>query len=1341
MIRFRSYGLLGGVWLLACAGAAYGQCTGGNTQTFTSTGGGSAPYVSGAVTKGVPYPLSVTIPSTFTGTITCIEVTLNGFSFDGNAGASTSGLGLLLEKSGGTNFEILRGPTDGAGSATNVTLQIADNGTATMPNQSQEWGSFSPVYKPGSFGPAGSYPSPGPGAAAHVPAANGSATLNGTFGGAAAAGTWNLYIINTSGFTTDNITFSSYALTITTAALNSTQTSLTTSTNPAFTGGTGNTTTLTATVTSPGNGTVTTGSVVFKDNGNTISCGAGSQAFSNGVQTCVVAFSGATEGFHTMTADFSAASSWGSSTGTVSEWLKNHTTNPGGTQFCNTGPITIPFGSSPSPYPSIVTVSGVPNSVSTLTLTLNTLHQLGNFAVGSLKMLLASPDGAHALEFLNTTGASNGTWTSTVTISDSASGLAPASSAFPATVSYVPTSLGTDHTYPTPPSPAPAPPASFHIGQTAGTGTMLNSFSGATSNGDWKLFIDAAAGHTASSVDGGWCINITPNSGIPTVTWVTSSTNPARTGQPVTLTATVRNGNDNSLIQNGTVTFTENGAAPAGNAANTITLVNGVAAYTTSGLAEGDHVITATYNDVTNTNSLSFGTITQRLDSASTFTNLNSNPITVCNPGTIAVPGGTFPNNIGPANVNPSNLFVTGVPGTTQSVAVTLKQYNLFDTTNLASLLVGPGAANANTLDFFSGAGGSPQVGPFDLTFADSAGTLVPTGNGNPASGGPFKPTSYNSGDTFFASPFYTLPAGPYQYAGPAGSFTLNGLYGGGNKDPNGTWSLYFNLNLHAQPGTINGWCLQLTQNAPDVSVVKSHSGNFRQGDIGDTYTVAVSNAGPGKTGGTLTLTDTLPAALTATAMSGTGWDCTGNTFPAAGPTTLTCTSTSQIAAGSGYPAVTLTVNVANNAPASVTNTASIAGSLDNTPANNTSSDGTTIIQTPDLKITKTHSGNFRQGDTGDTYTITVSNKAGAAVGPTSGTVTVTENLPSSLTNPHLSGTNWACNDTLLTCTRTDALAAGGSYEPITLTVDVSPTAPASVTNQVTVSGGGELSINTGDNTASDPTTIVAGSVQVTVSATPAGASFTADGTTYTSAQTLTWTLGTSHTLSTTSPQAGATGVRYVFNNWSDAGAISHNVTASAGTTSYTTAFDTQYQLTTAASPAAGGTVLPASGFFAAGAVVPISATANAGYSFTNWTGAVASPSSASTTVTMTGPQTVTANFTAGAVTMSAGIAGKAGPQNARVWTIRFTNNGPGAATGVEMSNFGLTQVAGAACTPVVGTLPGPIASIGPGASATTNVTIDFTGCAAANRFTVTMPFTANGGGFHGTMTLYNQFQ
>ena len=43
-----------------------------------------------------------------------------------------------------------------------------------------------------------------------------------------------------------------------------------------------------------------------------------------------------------------------------------------------------------------------------------------------------------------------------------------------------------------------------------------------------------------------------------------------------------------------------------------------------------------------------------------------------------------------------------------------------------------------------------------------------------------------------------------------------------------------------------------------------AHSGNFRQGDMGDTYTITVSNAGPGPTVGTVSVSDTLPAGLTA---------------------------------------------------------------------------------------------------------------------------------------------------------------------------------------------------------------------------------------------------------------------------------------------------------------------------------------------------------------------------------------------------------------------------------------------------------------------------------------------
>ena len=49
----------------------------------------------------------------------------------------------------------------------------------------------------------------------------------------------------------------------------------------------------------------------------------------------------------------------------------------------------------------------------------------------------------------------------------------------------------------------------------------------------------------------------------------------------------------------------------------------------------------------------------------------------------------------------------------------------------------------------------------------------------------------------------------------------------------------------------------------------------------------------------------------------------------------------------------------------------------------------------PDLTITKTHTGNFTQGQTGATYTVTVTNSGN---GPTTGVVTVTDSLPSGLT-------------------------------------------------------------------------------------------------------------------------------------------------------------------------------------------------------------------------------------------------------------------------------------------------------------------------------------------------------
>jgi endonuclease G len=122
-----------------------------------------------------------------------------------------------------------------------------------------------------------------------------------------------------------------------------------------------------------------------------------------------------------------------------------------------------------------------------------------------------------------------------------------------------------------------------------------------------------------------------------------------------------------------------------------------------------------------------------------------------------------------------------------------------------------------------------------------------------------------------------------------------------------------------------------------------------------------------------------------------------------------------------------------------------------------------------DLAITKTHFGNFSQGDTGDTFTINVANVGNL---PSTGTITVTDALPSGLTATAISGFGWTANLSTLTCTRSNTLYAGASYPLITVIVDVATNAAANLTNTVNVSGGGE--INTANDTASDPTTVIA---------------------------------------------------------------------------------------------------------------------------------------------------------------------------------------------------------------------------------------------------------------------------
>jgi hypothetical protein len=153
----------------------------------------------------------------------------------------------------------------------------------------------------------------------------------------------------------------------------------------------------------------------------------------------------------------------------------------------------------------------------------------------------------------------------------------------------------------------------------------------------------------------------------------------------------------------------------------------------------------------------------------------------------------------------------------------------------------------------------------------------------------------------------------------------------------------------------------------------------------------------------------------------------------------------------------------------------------------------------------------------------------------------------------------------------------------------------------------------------------------LTVQTSPPGLQISVDGgAVKTAPQTLQLLQGP-HAIAVVATQPGTAGSQSVFTQWNDGvTTASRSITVGATAASYTASFKTQYQLTILASPAGGGRVTPASGsFYDSGMPVSIGATANSGFSFTNWTGSVASASSASTTVTMNAAETVTANFAA----------------------------------------------------------------------------------------------------------------
>ncbi|HUN36747.1 MAG TPA: hypothetical protein VMU95_32530 [Trebonia sp.] len=289
----------------------------------------------------------------------------------------------------------------------------------------------------------------------------------------------------------------------------------------------------------------------------------------------------------------------------------------------------------------------------------------------------------------------------------------------------------------------------------------------------------------------------------------------------------------------------------------------------------------------------------------------------------------------------------------------------------------------------------------------------------------------------------------------------------------------------------------------PGLTADNAVDGAFQQGGTGR-YEITVINEGGAATSGaaadpvTATLTG-LPTGVSVLALYGSGWTCNraAITSPQAEPAN-TCYRSDPLPGENGEePPIMVVASVAANAPATGSETVKVSGGGDASKAASVAA-ATTILPaasppaaTPSanpaaLAVTSAHAGTFRQGDTADAYTLTVSNAANA--GPATGAVTVTDTLPPGLTPVEMTGNGWTCSLAPVTlpptgsgrnappntyepqpaCQRSDPLPAGSAYPPITLRVAVANNTQPSITNAASVSGGGAAQAATG----TDPTTI-----------------------------------------------------------------------------------------------------------------------------------------------------------------------------------------------------------------------------------------------------------------------------
>jgi Ca2+-binding RTX toxin-like protein len=180
----------------------------------------------------------------------------------------------------------------------------------------------------------------------------------------------------------------------------------------------------------------------------------------------------------------------------------------GAATFANTAPIVIPAGAPDTtegpanPYPSAISVTGIPANVADVDVTLN---GLSHTCMSDLRVLLVGPGGQNSI-LLDTAGGycNDPVENAVITLDDEAPTTYPCNTSPSGTFkpTSAPVTPGGDCVQDNIPFAPPAPGGPYPV--------ALSTLEGAPASGTWSLFVFDQYGGDSGVLSGGWSLDLLP---------------------------------------------------------------------------------------------------------------------------------------------------------------------------------------------------------------------------------------------------------------------------------------------------------------------------------------------------------------------------------------------------------------------------------------------------------------------------------------------------------------------------------------------------------------------------------------------------------------------------------------------------------------------------------------------------------------------------------------------------------------------------------------------------------------------------------------------------------------